>query len=384
MKNLIALLAAVIITAAAFSQAPESMSYQSVIRNAANELVVSSSVGMRLSILQGSVSGGAVYVETQTPSTNINGLVSIQIGAGTLVSGGFNTIDWSVGPYFIKTEIDPDGGDSYAISGTSQLMSVPYALYAKTSGSSIPGPQGETGAEGAQGPQGQVGATGPQGEQGVQGPAGTSGDGLWQEDELGNISNTNEGGLRVETENEWGESQGLRVENGQTTLGYINEWGSQGVHVNEYGEVNIGDSDGEYGIVTDGPGGISEIRSFDLQLGMEDFPETNEINVRGNISSSLAPVNEDDLTRKDYVDNANAANAIAIADGDVANAIAIADGDAANANAIAAGDAANATAIENNAISIEDLQNTIIELQLLVNSLQNQINLLTEPGQSNN
>ena len=184
----------------------------------------------------------------------------------------------------------------------------------------------------------------------------------WQEDELGNISNTNEGGLRVETENEWGENQGLRVENGQTTLGIINEWGSQGVHVNEYGGVNIGDSEGYYGIVTDGPGGVSEIRSFDLQLGLEDFPEGNEINVRGNISSSLAPVNEDDLTRKDYVDNANAANATAIADGD----------------------AANATAIIDNAISIQDLQDTIMELQLLVNSLQNQINLLQEPGQSNN
>ena len=144
-------------------------------------------------------------------------------------------------------------------------MRVPYALYAKTSGSSIPGPQGETGAEGAQGPQGQVGATGPQGEQGVQGPAGTSGDGLWQEDELGNISNTNEGGLRVETENEWGESQGRRGENGQTTMGYINEGGSPAAHVTESGEGQIGDSDGEYGIVTDGAGGISDQRAFDFQ-----------------------------------------------------------------------------------------------------------------------
>ncbi|MEZ7940117.1 MAG: hypothetical protein QMB87_02050, partial [Flavobacteriales bacterium] len=127
MKKLIALLAAVIITAAAFSQAPESMSYQSVIRNAANDLVVSSGVGMRLSILQGSLSGDPVYVETQTPTTNINGLVSIEIGDGTLVSGGFDTIVWSAGPYFIKTETDPNGGSSYTISGTSQLMSVPYA-----------------------------------------------------------------------------------------------------------------------------------------------------------------------------------------------------------------------------------------------------------------
>jgi hypothetical protein len=102
---------------------------------------------MQLSILQGSVAGTAVYVETQTPTTNINGLVSLEIGSGTVVSGTFNTIDWSAGPYFIKTETDPTGGTTYTITGTSQLMSVPYALYAKTSGNGA-GPQGPAGATG--------------------------------------------------------------------------------------------------------------------------------------------------------------------------------------------------------------------------------------------
>ena len=177
MKKLIALLAAVIITAAAFSQAPESMSYQSVIRNAANDLVVSSGVGMRLSILQGSLSGDPVYVETQTPTTNINGLVSIEIGDGTLVSGGFDTIVWSNGPYFIKTETDPNGGSSYTISGTSQLMSVPYALYAKTSGNGAgpAGADGNDGSDGTNGIDGAVGATGPQGPQGNIGSSGDDG-----------------------------------------------------------------------------------------------------------------------------------------------------------------------------------------------------------------
>ena len=109
MKKLYTLLTAVILTASAFAQAPEKMSYQAVIRDAGNTLVTSQAVGMQLSILQGSVSGTAVYVETQGPSTNINGLVSIEIGSGTVVSGTFNTIDWSNGPYFIKTETDPTG-----------------------------------------------------------------------------------------------------------------------------------------------------------------------------------------------------------------------------------------------------------------------------------
>jgi hypothetical protein len=74
-------------------------------------------------------------VETQTPTTNTNGLASIEIGVGTVVSGNFSTIDWSNGPYFIKTETDPIGGVSYTITGTSQLLSVPYALYAKSAGS---------------------------------------------------------------------------------------------------------------------------------------------------------------------------------------------------------------------------------------------------------
>jgi len=72
-------------------------------------------------------------VETQSPSTNTNGLFTVQIGAGSLVSGDFSSINWSNGPYFIKTEVDPQGGSSFSISGTSQLISVPYALHANSS-----------------------------------------------------------------------------------------------------------------------------------------------------------------------------------------------------------------------------------------------------------
>mgnify|MGYP001127248860 CR=1 FL=1 len=114
------------------AQAPEKMSYQAVIRNSSDELVKNSQIGMQISILQGSANGAAVYVEKQTPITNINGLVSIEIGAGIVVSGDFAAIDWANGAYFIKTETDPSGGTSYSITVTNQLLSVPYALHAKT------------------------------------------------------------------------------------------------------------------------------------------------------------------------------------------------------------------------------------------------------------
>ncbi|WP_179948680.1 autotransporter outer membrane beta-barrel domain-containing protein [Flavobacterium sediminis] len=116
------------------AQAPEKMSYQAVIRDSGDALLVSTTVGMQISILQGSSTGTAVYVETQTPTTNANGLISIEVGNGTVVSGDFTTIDWSTGSYYIQTEIDPTGGTSYTISGASQLLSVPYALFAKNSG----------------------------------------------------------------------------------------------------------------------------------------------------------------------------------------------------------------------------------------------------------
>ena len=134
MKKIYSIVAGLLMTASVFAQAPEKMSYQAVIRNSSNALVVSSKVGMKISFLYKTDTGTAVYVETQTPTTNANGLASIEIGSGAVVSGNFTNINWANGPYFIKTETDPSGGTSYTITGTSQLLSVPYALYAKTAG----------------------------------------------------------------------------------------------------------------------------------------------------------------------------------------------------------------------------------------------------------
>ena len=122
-----------------FAQAPQMFSYQAVLRDASNHLVTSQAVGVRISILQGGVSGTVVYMETQTAVTNANGLMTLQIGGGTVMSGDFNSIDWASGPYFLKTESDPTGGTNYSIEGTQQLLSVPYALYAGASANGFSG-----------------------------------------------------------------------------------------------------------------------------------------------------------------------------------------------------------------------------------------------------
>jgi uncharacterized protein (TIGR02145 family) len=137
MKKLFTILVAALLTATLWAQSPEKISYQAVIRNAADNLVTNTNVGMRIQILQTSEFGAAVYVETHSPTTNANGLVSLEIGAGTVVSGDLKTIDWSKGPYFIKTETDPAGGKNYNITATSQLLSVPYSLHAKTADNGI-------------------------------------------------------------------------------------------------------------------------------------------------------------------------------------------------------------------------------------------------------
>ncbi len=132
MRKLYNVLVAILLATNVFAQAPQKMSYQGIIHNANNNLVKNQLVGMKISILSGTTDGTAVYVETQTPTTNDNGLISIEIGGGVVQTGTFAGINWANGTYFIKTETDPAGGTNYSITGTSQLLSVPYALHAKT------------------------------------------------------------------------------------------------------------------------------------------------------------------------------------------------------------------------------------------------------------
>ncbi len=132
MKKLFTLCVILTMTVSATAQAPLKMSYQAVVRNTGGVLQANQIVGMKISILQGSATGTPVYVETQTTTTNANGLATIEIGGGTIVTGTFTGINWASGAYYIKTETDPTGGTGYTITGTSQILSVPYALYAKT------------------------------------------------------------------------------------------------------------------------------------------------------------------------------------------------------------------------------------------------------------
>ena len=176
MKKIYSIVAGLLLTATSvFAQAPQKMSYQAVIRNSSSTLVTSTPVGMKISILQGSSTGTAVYVETQTPSTNANGLVSLEIGTGAVITGTFSAINWATGPYFIKTETDPTGGTVYNITGTNELMSVPYALFSANGTPGATGATGPTGLTGATGPQGPIGLTGATGSDGAVGATGPQG-----------------------------------------------------------------------------------------------------------------------------------------------------------------------------------------------------------------
>ncbi|MEQ8532192.1 MAG: hypothetical protein RIB86_10085, partial [Imperialibacter sp.] len=132
MKREVFIVFALLIAFGLQAQSPEKMSYQAIIRNGSGNLVANTVIGMRISILQTTAAGAAVYVETQTPTTTASGLVSLEIGTGTVVSGTFAGINWGADVYFLKTETDLAGGTNYTIAGTSQLLSVPYALNAKT------------------------------------------------------------------------------------------------------------------------------------------------------------------------------------------------------------------------------------------------------------
>ncbi len=135
MKKLLLFLFTMMLSVAAlFAQAPQKMSYQVVVRNTSNALVTNQNVSAKISILQGSVNGTPVYVETHTATTNVNGLLTLEVGDGTTVTGSLEAVNWAEGPFFLKSEIDPDGGINYSIEGTQQLLSVPYALYAEKAG----------------------------------------------------------------------------------------------------------------------------------------------------------------------------------------------------------------------------------------------------------
>ena len=148
MKKILPIIFCVLLTIQTYAQSPDSFNYQAVIRDGAGEILSEQTVGVQMTILQGGATGSIVFRETFNQATNAFGLLNLKIGTGSAVSGDFATIDWSNGPFFVETSLDISGGTSYQVLGASQLLSVPFALYAKNSGSSLPGPQGEDGVDG--------------------------------------------------------------------------------------------------------------------------------------------------------------------------------------------------------------------------------------------
>jgi hypothetical protein len=140
MKNILLILTILLLTVfMAVAQAPDMFKYQTVIRNGSNEILKNQNVALRISILQESETGTIVYRETHKKTTNDFGLINLEIGSGTVVSGAMNTIDWSTGTFFVKVELDANNGNNFTSMGTSQLLSVPYSLYSEKSGDGFSG-----------------------------------------------------------------------------------------------------------------------------------------------------------------------------------------------------------------------------------------------------
>ncbi|HET6992208.1 MAG TPA: hypothetical protein VFJ43_12825 [Bacteroidia bacterium] len=168
-------LSILLLSSLAFAQAPQAVDYQGIARDGTGNALINQLLGLQLTIHSGSPSGTIVYQETFSPMTNQFGLYAVQMGMGTPVTGTFSSINWGSNSYFLEVGMDITGGNAYVSAGTSQLISVPYALYAATSGSSTPGPTGAVGPTGPTGANGAAGATGPTGPSGANGAAGPTG-----------------------------------------------------------------------------------------------------------------------------------------------------------------------------------------------------------------
>lgn len=114
---------------------PNAFNYSAVARNAAGQPIASTTIGIQITILKTSPTGVSQYSENHFVNTDAFGLFNLVIGAGAVQSGSMATIDWSNDNYFLKVGMDAAGGTNFLTMGTTQLLSVPYALYAKSAGS---------------------------------------------------------------------------------------------------------------------------------------------------------------------------------------------------------------------------------------------------------
>jgi len=175
-KILLSILVLLTISFVAFAQLPNKFNFQGIVRNSSGVAVSNQAVQIRISILDASATGPVLYQERHSVTTNQFGLYNVAIGGGTILSGTFNSINWGFQDKYIKTEISTNNGVTFNTLGTSQLLAVPYAMYAGSTNSPGPaGPQGPQGIQGVAGPTGPQGATGPAGPQGPQGISGSNG-----------------------------------------------------------------------------------------------------------------------------------------------------------------------------------------------------------------
>ena len=136
------LFAGVCLLAACFTQAqesqmPKAFSYQAVVRNSQGKVIAKQPVGIKVEIVQGSTEGTVVYAETQRPESSQTGTVNLLIGTGTATEGTFADIDWGAATYFLRISLSLDGSDNYKVVSTTQMLPVPYALYAEKAGSVV-------------------------------------------------------------------------------------------------------------------------------------------------------------------------------------------------------------------------------------------------------
>lgn len=159
-KSLLLLALAASLASYSYGQAPQKFNYQGIARNSSGAPLSSATLGLRISILDGSALGPTVFQETHSVTTNAYGLYNVAIGTGSPVTGSIGSVTWAGGDKYVKVEIDPAGGSSYVNLGETQLLSVPYALFAANSAAGAPGPMGPAGPAGPTGPTGPMGPAG--------------------------------------------------------------------------------------------------------------------------------------------------------------------------------------------------------------------------------
>jgi len=114
------------------AQMPLRFNHQAVVRDLSGQLVAGQAIRLRISLVQGvGIAASDRYVETHLVTTNANGLFTLEVGGGTVVSGRMDSVQWALGQVYLRTEVDPTGGTNYLLSSNRELLSVPYALYAQ-------------------------------------------------------------------------------------------------------------------------------------------------------------------------------------------------------------------------------------------------------------